>query len=276
MTIERSENQNNEVAAPSREVINFKTILKHIFSLNYDTAPPQQVRERILDGGKVTGTNMALLVLAILMASIGLNTNSTAVIIGAMLVSPIMGTILAIAYGTVTANSKTVELHAIGFAVQVIISVITSTLFFLISPVKAPTSELLARTTPTFFDVCLATVGGLAGIIGQTRKDKANNVIPGVAIATALMPPLCTCGYAIANAKWHMLSGAAYLFIINSYFIYSSAEVILATMKLPKFRELSDVERKKARSRKIRTTILVIIPSILTLIMMAITTGGEH
>ena len=245
-------------------------MLGHIFSIKEDSATPEQVRERILDGGKVTGTNMALLVLAILIASIGLNTNSTAVIIGAMLVSPLMGSILAIAYGTVTADAKTVELHFVGFVIQVLISVATSTVFFLLSPVKTATSELLARTNPTFFDVVLATVGGLAGIIGTTRKEKANNVIPGVAIATALMPPLCTCGFAIANRRWDMLSKAAYLFIINSYFIYNASELILATMKLPKIRELTPAQRKRARNRKIRTTIFVMIPSIVTLVFMYI------
>ena len=119
----------NISSTPTREVLTLRTVFKHIFSLKEDTATPEQVRERILDGGKVTGTNMALLVLAILIASIGLNTNSTAVIIGAMLVSPIMGSILAIAYGTVTANPRTVELHFTGFIVQVVISVGTSTLF---------------------------------------------------------------------------------------------------------------------------------------------------
>ncbi|MBQ1389210.1 MAG: DUF389 domain-containing protein [Clostridia bacterium] len=266
--IKKSAKPVNTSSVPPREVLSIKMLFKQIFSIEEDTATPEQVRERILDGGKVTGTNMALLVLAILIASIGLNTNSVAVIIGAMLVSPIMGSILAIAYGTVTANPRTVEIHFTGFILQVVISIGTSALFFWLSPVKEPTSELLARTNPSFFDVVLATVGGLAGIIGQTRKDKANNVIPGVAIATALMPPLCTCGYSIANSKWDMLSGAAYLFIINSYFIYNSSELILATMQLPKIRELTESERKKARRRKIRTTIFVMIPSIITLVLL--------
>lgn len=237
-----------------------KAMLASIFSVTDDAAPADEIRTRILDGGRVTGTNASILFCAIIIASVGLITNSTAVIIGAMLVSPIMGSILGLSYGTVIGSSVIIKRYALGFMAQLIISVGTSTLFFLLIPDKEATSELLARTEPDFYDVLIATFGGIAGIIGNTRRDKANNVIPGVAIATALMPPLCTCGYSIANRQWHMLTGAAYLFTINTYFIYTSAEVVLFFLDLPEKLKLTKQERKKYIRRKRWITILVLIP----------------
>lgn len=172
-----------------------------MFSLSEDSASYKEIRTRLLDGGQVTGTNMCVLVCAMVIASVGLNMSSTAVIIGAMLISPIMGSILASAYATVSGDYPLLRKHALGFGVQIVISVSAAMIYFFLSPVKEPTVELLARTSPTFFDVLIAFFGGLAGIIGQTRDDKVNTVVPGVAIATALMPPLCTCGYSIANGR---------------------------------------------------------------------------
>ncbi len=247
---------------------NIKIVLKKMFSLKADAASHEEIRERLLSGGVITGTNMCVLICAMLIASIGLNVGSTAVIIGAMLISPLMGSILAMAYALVSNDFKLMRNHAIGFAMQILISLITSTLYFLCSPLKEATSELLARTSPTFFDVLIATAGGVAGIIGQTRKGTFNNIIPGVAIATALMPPLCTCGYSIANGNWRMLSGAAYLFIVNAYFIFLASAVILSLLKTPKVRELTEREWKKLRFRMIRNTLIILIPSLILGYMM--------
>ena len=211
-----------------------KEKVRKAFSLSEDSASHEEIRERLLDGGKITGTNMWVMVCAMIIASVGLNMNSTAVIIGAMLISPIMGSILASAYGNVSADYSLLRNHLIGLGMQVGISVAAATIYFFLSPVKEPTVELLARTSPSFYDVLIAFFGGLAGIIGQTRIDKTNTVIPGVAIATALMPPLCTCGYAIANGRLDMLLGAGYLFILNAYFIFLSASMILTILKIPK------------------------------------------
>lgn len=240
-----------------------KTIFKNMFSLKADTASHEEIKDRLLSGGKLTGTNMCVLICAMVIASVGLNTNSTAVIIGAMLISPLMGSILAMAYGLVSNDFKLMRNHAVGFAMQIIISLATSTVYFLFSPLKEATSELLARTTPTFFDVLIATAGGFAGIIGQTRKGLFNNIIPGVAIATALMPPLCTCGYSIANGHWKMLGGAAYLFLVNTYFIFLASAVILSILKTPKVRELTEKEWKKLRRKMIRNTVIILIPSLI-------------
>jgi uncharacterized hydrophobic protein (TIGR00271 family) len=245
-----------------------KERLRKMFSLSEDSASNEEIRERLLDAGKVTGTNMCVLVCAMVIASVGLNMSSTAVIIGAMLISPLMGSILASAYASVSADYPLLKKHALGFGVQIVISVTAAMIYFLFSPVKEPTVELLARTSPTFFDVLIAFFGGLAGIIGQTRADKTNTVIPGVAIATALMPPLCTCGYSIANGRWDMLLGAGYLFIINAYFIFLSAGIILGVLKIPKMRELTEKEWKRRRFRMFRNTVIIAIPSIVAVYTM--------
>ncbi len=245
-----------------------RTTIKRIFSISADTASHNEIRDRLLSGGQVSGTNMVVMVCAIFIASVGLNTNSTAVIIGAMLVSPLMGSILAMAYAAASADLRLLKKYAIGFAFQIVASVLTATIYFILSPVKEATSELLARTTPSFFDVIVALAGGVAGIVGQTRQDKSNNVIPGVAIATALMPPLCTCGYAIATMQWRMLGGAAYLFLINTYFIFLSAAVVLSLLRIPKVHEVSEQQWKHLRVMMIRNTIIIIIPSIFLTIAM--------
>ena len=235
-----------------------KEHLSKAFSLKDDSASHEEIRSRLLDGGIITGTNLCVLVCAMVIASVGLNMSSTAVIIGAMLISPIMGSILASAYGSVSNDYPLLRN----------ISVAAATIYFFLSPVKEPTVELLARTSPSFYDVLIAFFGGLAGIIGQTRLDKTNTVIPGVAIATALMPPLCTCGYSIANGRWDMLLGAGYLFIINAYFIFLAACIILSLLKIPKMKELTEKEWKIRRFRMVRNTILIAIPSIIAVYYM--------
>lgn len=245
-----------------------KQKFKRIFSITDDSASQSEIRTRILDGGQVTGTNMCVLVCAMVIASVGLNMSSTAVIIGAMLISPLMGSILASAYASVSADYPLLRKHLTGLALQVVISVTAASIYFFLSPVKEPTVELLARTSPTFFDVLIAFFGGLAGIIGQTRIDKTNTVIPGVAIATALMPPLCTCGYSIANGRWDMLLGAGYLFVLNAYFIFLSAAIIMGILKIPKSRELTEKEWRRCRFRMIRNTIIITIPSIMAVYFM--------
>lgn len=241
--------------------ISLGEILGEMFSITKDVASKAQIRENLVSGGHVSGTNMCLLVLAIFIASIGLNVNSTAVIIGAMLISPLMGTIHAAAYGTATSDSVLTIRSLLGLFMQVFISLCTSTLYYLISPLSDATSELLARTQPTIWDVMIAVCGGLAGIIGVTRKEKTN-VIPGVAIATALMPPLCTCGYSIAHGQWKMLLGAGYLFLANSYFIYLSATIILLVLGVPKVKETDAKKAKKLKKVLLRNSIIMLIPGI--------------
>ncbi len=234
--------------------------LKSMFSITEDAASNEEIKHRILSNGVISGSNMVVMVSAILIASVGLNTNSVAVIIGAMLISPLMGSILAIAYGTASNSKYLIEKHIAGLVVQVVICMCTATLYFCLSPVKTATEQLLARTKPSLFDVIVAIAGGIAGIVGQTRIDKSNNIIPGVAIATALMPPLCTCGYAISRLNMQMLAGAAYLFLINAYFIYASASVVLAILGTPHVRKMTEKEWKNKKKKMQRNTILVLIP----------------
>lgn len=248
--------------------LTLKEKIKEMFSLTEDSASHEEIRTRLLDGGIVTGANLCVLVCAMVIASVGLNMSSTAVIIGAMLISPIMGSILASAYASVSGDYPLLRNHTVGFAIQIAISISAAAIYFFLSPVKEPTAELLARTTPSFYDVLIAFFGGLAGIIGQTRDDKVSTVIPGVAIATALMPPLCTCGYSIANGRLDMLLGAGYLFIINAYFIFLSACMVLSVLKIPKTGNLTEKQWKRRRWRMIRNTIIIAVPSIIAVYFM--------
>ena len=194
-------NDLNPEEVPARGQHRIKDLVRQAFSLKSDTADYDVIADRLDNGGRVSGMNLSILFFAILIASIGLNTNSTAVIIGAMLISPLMGTIQLMGLGIATVNAQKFKKAIVGFLFQVTTAILTSTLYFLISPVKEATSEILGRTSPSVFDILIATFGGLAGIIALTRKDSTSNVIPGVAIATALMPPLCTCGFSIAGGR---------------------------------------------------------------------------
>lgn len=240
----------------------FKKFFGDVFSLKEDNASQDEIYNRLVNGAAIRGTNMCVLILAILIASIGLNMNSTAVIIGAMLISPLMGSIMAVAYGIASGDLKIVRRYFLGFLLQIFICLVTSTIYFSITPISNSTSELLARTTPTIWDVLIAVFGGLAGIIGMTRKEKSN-VIPGVAIATALMPPLCTAGYGIAMRQWHYFGGAFYLFTLNSYFICLSSIVVLLILKVPRHSILERKAKKRVARNVVISTTLLLIPSIL-------------
>jgi uncharacterized hydrophobic protein (TIGR00271 family) len=165
-----------------------------------------------------------------------LNVNSTAVIIGAMLISPLMGPLLAIGYGAGISDSGLIRSAARGLAIFIVLSVLTSTGYFLLSPLSEAHTELVARTTPTLWDVLIAFFGGCAGIVAHTRKD-GSTIIPGAAIATALMPPLCTTGYGIASGNWAFAAGAAYLFIINAFFIALATYLFVKLLRLPKHQQ---------------------------------------
>lgn len=174
--------------------------LKELFNLEIHRASDEEIHNNILSGVEIRGGNLAILFCAIFIASLGLNVNSTAVIIGAMLISPLMGPIIAIGYGIGTHDFEIIKKAIKILTIEIIISMITSILYFSITPLKEAGSEIMARTSPTIWDVMIAFIGGLAGIIGVTRREKTN-VIPGVAIATALMPPLCTAGFGLATMQ---------------------------------------------------------------------------
>lgn len=238
-----------------------KKFFNSYFSIHGDTASQDEIYNRLVNSAAIRGTNMCVLMLAILIASIGLNMNSTAVIIGAMLISPIMGSIMAISYGIASGDMNIVKKFSVGFLFQIIVSLLTSFIYFSITPINNSTSELLARTSPTIWDVLIAIFGGLAGIIGMTRKEKSN-IIPGVAIATALMPPLCTAGYGLATHQWRYFLGAFYLFILNSYFICMSSIIVLLLLNVSKHTIKSGISRKTVIHKAAASTIIIIIPSI--------------
>ncbi|MBR4918102.1 MAG: DUF389 domain-containing protein [Bacteroidales bacterium] len=208
------------------------------------------------------GFNVWILFFAIIVASVGLNVNSTAVIIGAMLISPLMGPINGVGLAIGTFDELLLRKSLKNLIIMVLISLAASTLYFLISPISDARSELLARTQPTIFDVFIGFFGGLAGILATSRKSQSITVISGVAIATALMPPLCTAGYGIATGQiWYFL-GAFYLFFINSFFIALATFVTVRLLGFPQARYV-DEQRHKAVKRIITIfTIIVLIPSI--------------
>lgn len=214
------------------------------FDIHFERADDATIAKRLIGGAKIKGPALVILILSMFIASIGLNMNSTAVVIGAMLISPLMGPILATGFGFATLNFTVVKSGILRLSLQITIAVLASALYFYISPVQTVTSELLARTEPNIFDVFIAIFGGLAGIIGQTRKT-LDNVIPGVAIATALMPPLCTAGYGLANGNWHYFFGAGYLFFINAFFIFFASFIVLkGVYSLPSHKQAEEINRR--------------------------------
>lgn len=238
-----------------------KQIFSDFFNLNGDHASMEEIAERIHSGSTLKGSNMCILILAIFIASIGLNMNSTAVIIGAMLISPLMGNIIAIGYGMAAYDLHCVKISSLRLSFQVALSVITSTVYFYLTPITTVSSELLARTSPTIWDVLIAICGGLAGIIGLTRQERGN-VIPGVAIATALMPPLCTAGYGLATRMPDFFWGALYLFFINGFFICFSSFIILKLMDVPTKEYVSDTVLHHTQTFLICVGIIVTLPSL--------------
>ena len=209
-----------------------KAYFQRVFDIHSDMMSYEAINEMMEENTVISGSNMWILIMAILIASIGLNVNSTAVIIGAMLISPLMSGILTMGYSLAVRDLDMLKKALGRFGTQVAISLVTSTLYFIITPLDVPTSEMIARTSPTIWDVMVALFGGIAGIIGNTRKKKGN-VIPGVAIATALMPPLCTASYGIATLQPRFIFGALYLFLINMLFIALSAAAVTVILRVP-------------------------------------------
>lgn len=199
--------------------------------------------ESIRNGVEFKGTNLWILIFAIFIASLGLNVNSTAVIIGAMLISPLMGPIMGVGLAIGQNDFELLKRSLKSYLVAIVFSVITSTIYFSLTPLDEVQSELLARTSPTIYDVLIALCGGLAGIIALSTKEKGN-VIPGVAIATALMPPLCTAGFGLATGNLLYFLGAFYLYFINSVFISLATFIGVRVMHFQR-KEFVDKEREK-------------------------------
>jgi uncharacterized hydrophobic protein (TIGR00271 family) len=236
-------------------------IIKTRFDLTFDQADEDSITSSVKKSVDFVGANLWTLIFAIFIASIGLNVNSTAVIIGAMLISPLMGPIMGVGLGLGIYDVDLVKKGLRNLIVATVIGIVTSTLYFIITPLHAAQSELLARTTPSIWDVFIAFFGGLAGMVGASRKEKGN-VVPGVAIATALMPPLCTAGFGLATGNFTYFFGAIYLYSINSVFICYGTIVIVRLLKFER-RHFTDKAYENRISRLIYIILIVtVLPSI--------------
>lgn len=231
------------------------------FNVTYEKEDFITVAESIENAIVFKGSNLWILVFAIFIASLGLNVNSTAVIIGAMLISPLMGPIMGLGFGMAVNDIDLLKRSLYSYLFAAGVSLATSTLYFLLSPINQAHSEILARTSPNIYDVLIALFGGLAGMMATSSKQKGN-VLPGVAIATALMPPLCTAGYGLANFKFDYFFGAFYLFLINTVFIALSTLFIARFLKFP-YKELPTREEEAKASRMVWMVVLItFIPSV--------------
>jgi len=242
----------------SKSVSSIFTYLKELLNLNIG-ADKNGTITGIKKDIDFKGANVWILIASIFIASIGLNVNSTAVIIGAMLISPLMGPILGMGLALGTYDWETLKRSLRSLGVATFISILTAFIFFSISPLKEITSELQARTSPNLYDAFIAVFGGIAGIIGVSRKEKTN-VIPGVAIATALMPPLCTAGYGLAIGNYEYFAGAFFLFFLNSFFICVSTFLIVRLLRIP-VKTFLDPKREKTVKRSIAVFSIIVLGS---------------
>ncbi|TGK79039.1 DUF389 domain-containing protein [Leptospira noumeaensis] len=251
------------MASQKNPIVSIFQWLAPRFHLFDDLDKPGTI-ESIKKGAELKGSNLWTLIFAIFIASIGLNVNSTAVIIGAMLVSPLMGPIVGIGFAAATNDFDNLKKFLRTLALATLASITTSFIYFSLSPISEAQSELLARTSPTIYDALIAIFGGATGIIANTRKEKGT-AIAGVAIATALMPPLCTAGYGLSQGNWSYFFGASYLYLINSIFIAITTFIFVRYMEFPKVSW--GLYKEKERKVKIYLgifTLILLIPSIFT------------
>lgn len=241
--------------------MNFLTQIFNNFSLKNEQESHLKVIEDIDKGVVFKGTNLWILVFAIFIASLGLNVNATAVIIGAMLVSPLMGPIMGMGLSLGINDLDLLKKALRNYIFATVVGLLTSTLYFLITPLNEAHSEILARTQPNIYDVLIALFGDLAGIVATSSRHKGN-VITGVAIATALMPPLCTAGYGLATLNISFFVGAFYLYFINTVFIAFATLVTVRFLDFP-LKHLSDkVADKKSQRIILGIVLLTLIPSL--------------
>lgn len=232
------------------------------FNLREDSAPQSKVIEDISRNVTFRGTTIWILIFATALACVGLNVNNLAPIFGAMLISPLMGPIMGFGLALGINDFELMKRAFRNFCYMTVTAIVTATLYFMITPISVAQSELLARTTPTFYDVLIAFVGGLAGVVSYTRKNPSFYIITGVAIATALLPPLCTAGYGFATMKWEFFGGGLYLYFINVIFIALSTYTILRILK---YKKKTFIERRtERRVQRIMWSIIVVaaLPSI--------------
>lgn len=234
--------------------------LYKFISLHYGEEEKEKVLENVTENISFRGSNLWILACAIVIASIGLNVNSTAVIIGAMLISPLMGPILGAGFALGTYNFQLLKRSIKNLLIATVVSLLVSFIYFFLSPFKETQSELLARTAPNIYDVLIAFFGGLVGVIAITRVKKGNP-IPGVAIATALMPPLCTAGYGLAIGNWVYFIGAFYLYTINCFFICIATFLITKYLRYQPVKMVGEKYEKQIKYGITALIIIMIVPS---------------
>jgi uncharacterized hydrophobic protein (TIGR00271 family) len=239
-----------------------KTFLSELLDFRDDTDRDATI-EAIKADISFKGATAWILVCSIMVASVGLNADSTAVVIGAMLISPLMGPILGVGMSIAINDIDTLRKSLINLAIMIVLSLLTAWLFFRFFPLSEDTSELLGRTKPDIRDVLIAFFGGLALIIARTKKGTIASVIFGVAIATALMPPLCTAGYGLAKGNWPYFLGAMNLFTINTIFIALATFIVLKVLRFPMLKYANSLKRKRiARFAALVAIIVMIYPTI--------------
>lgn len=262
--IDRHRRRHGERPALQRIVRSVQRFFQHTFNIREGRAPYHVIRKRFVNGARLNGNHICILIIAMIIACIGLDTNSDIAIVGAMLICPIMGSVLAIAYGAATLDRSLTRDAVAGLVIQMVFCLITSTLYFYLSPVAGMTQSLADNSSATVWDLLLALVGGFAGGLGNSRDQEPATLISGVAVATALMPPLCAAGYGIAATNLGLSLSALYEFGINVVFIALSAMVVLLLLRVPLKRDLDDDgvvteaedEAVRVRSHLIRWRIL--------------------
>ena len=235
-------------------------ILQSLFNLKKGEDDKEKILENVKSGITFRGANLWILACAIIVASVGLNVNSTAVVIGAMLISPLMGPIVGAGFALGIYDFDLIRKSLKNLLISTLVGLIFSSVYFFISPFKEPTEEILARTAPNLYDVLIAFFGGLVGVIAITRVEKGNP-IPGVAIATALMPPLCTAGFGLATGNYKFFFGAMYLYIINCVFICISTFLIVKYLGYPSISFVNEKRKKNVTNLIWIIIFLMIIPS---------------
>lgn len=263
--IDRHRRRHGDRPAPQRVWRGVQKFVCRTFNIREGRAPYHVIRKRFVNGARLTGTHLCILIVAMIIACIGLDTDSDIAIVGAMLICPLMGSVLAIAYGVATVDRALMRDALGGLVLQMAFCLITSTIYFVLSPVAGMTPALVDNSGPTIWDLMLALVGGFAGGLGNSRDQEPATVISGVAVATALMPPLCAAGYGLAAANAGVFLGALYEFGINVVFIALSAAVVLLLLHTPLKRDLNDDgvvteaedELVRAESHKIRWRIML-------------------
>lgn len=234
--------------------------LKKYFNVSLDREKEADTIDAIRKGVSFHGSNLWILVFAIFIASLGLNVNSTAVIIGAMLISPLMGPIIGMGLAVGINDFELLKRSVKNYLIATLISVVTATVYFMLTPLSEAQSELLARTSPTLYDVLIALCGGAAGIVALSCKGKGN-VLPGVAIATALMPPLCTAGFGIATGNIYYFLGAFYLFFINTVFISLATYLGVRMMKFEEKQFLDHEHYARVKRYIIIAVVVTMVPA---------------